>query len=145
MKTYSKKLIVMSALVAGFMNMGNVQAADTEEGGALYYDNRGYIQAIFNAPNPVGDTKAIFAKIVYVDNAKGPAIYSYPSSIAFQETDFNVEYVDTAYGPAIYSYPSNNPVKHRLELNAETQNPENKLVVPVALTDGNISNATVNP
>jgi hypothetical protein len=145
MKTYSKKLLVMSALMAGFMNMGRVQAADVDETAALYYDNRGYIQAIFGAPNPAGDTKATFAKIVYADNAKGPAVYSYPSSIAFQETDFNVEYVSTAYGPAIYSYPSNNPVKHHLELNAETQNPENKLVVPVALTNSNISNAVVNP
>lgn len=137
--------MVMSALVAGFINMGNVQAADTDEVGTLHYDNRGYIQAIFGMPNPVGDTKSVFAKIAYADKAKGPAIYSYPSAVAFQETDFNVEYVDMAHGPAIYSYPSNNLVKPHLELSEATQQPKDQEIVPVALTKSIAPATTVSP
>lgn len=144
MKTQTKKLIVMSALVAGFMNISNVQA-NADEGGGLYYDNRGYIQAIFGMPNPASDTKAIFAKIAYADKAKGPAIYSYPSAVAFQETDFNVEYVDTAHGPAIYSYSNNNPVKPHLDLSAVTQQPKDQAIMPVALTKSNAPATTVSP
>ncbi len=133
MKKQNKKLIVISALVSGFINMSYVQAGLMDERGTLNYDNRAYVHAIHNAPNPVSGKGVEFAKIVYADKAYGQAIYSYPSNVAFQEIDFNVEYVDTAFGQAIYSYPNNNPVKPHLELSAATQNPEDNLIVPVTL------------
>ncbi len=145
MKTQSKKLMVMSVIIAGFINTSYVQANDLDESGTLNYDNRAYVHAIHNAPNPVNDKKVEFAKIAYADKAYGQAIYSYPSNIAIHETDFNIEYVDTAYGQAIYSYPNNNPVQHHLELSAETQSPTDKLIVPVVLTNSYTPSATVNP
>jgi hypothetical protein len=146
MKTQNKKLIVISALISGFINMNYVQADVEGEAGTLSYDNRAYVHAIPNAPNPVSAKKIEFAKIVHADKAYGPAIYSYPSAVAFQETDFNVEYVDTAFGQAIYSYPNNNPVKPRLELSAETQNPADNLIVPVVLNKSTVTtNTTLSP
>lgn len=135
----------MSAFIAGFININNVQADDAYQASSLYYDNSAYVHAIHNAPNPVKDTKVEFAKIAYADKAYGQAIYSYPSNISFQEIDFNMEYVDTAYGQAIYSYPNNNPVRHHLELSAETHSPVEKFIVPAVLTKMNALTPTINP
>jgi hypothetical protein len=135
----------MTAWLVGSFNVGYLQAEVTRDGGSLNYDNRAYVHAIHNAPNPVKDTKVEFAKIAYADKAYGQAIYSYTSNVAVRETDFNVEYVDTAYGQAIYSYPNNNPLKPHLELSAETQNSADQLIVPVVFRRGDISNTTVNP
>lgn len=98
------------------MSTIGVNAQTTEGTNALIYNNRAYVQSIGDSPNPVADRKVPNAKIIFVNTGYGPAIYSYPSNVAFQHTDFNVEYVDTAYGPAIYSYPYNNPNKHHLKL-----------------------------
>jgi hypothetical protein len=135
----------MSVLTAGLLNLGNVQADVTDDAGTLNYDNRAYVHAIHNAPNPAKGTKVEFAKIAYADKAYGQAIFSYPSNISIQETDFNVTYVDTAYGQAIYSYPNNNPVKPHLELSADTQSPLVNYIVPAALKGSDISNTIVNP
>lgn len=145
MNTQSKKLRVLSALVVGIINVGSVRADITDATGKLYYNNRAYVHAIHNAPNPVTDTKVGFAKIAYADKAYGQAIYSYPSNVAFQETDFNVEYVDTANGQAIYSYPNNNLVRPHLELSAETLSPVDKFIVPVALKSSEIAYTGANP
>lgn len=145
MKTQNKKIIAISALISGFINMSYVQADVMNEAGTLSYDNRAYVHAIHNAPNPVSDKKVEFAKIVYADKAYGQATYSYPSNIAFQETDFNVEYVDTAFGQAIYSYPNNNPVKPHLDLSAETQSPADNLIVPVVLKKSTVTNTALIP
>ncbi|MBK8814060.1 MAG: hypothetical protein IPN42_00380 [Methylococcaceae bacterium] len=145
MNTRAKKLIIMTVWLVGSFNIGYLQAEVTQDGGTLNYDNRAYVHAIHNAPNPAKDTIVEFAKIAYADKAFGQAIYSYPSNVVVQETDFNVEYVDTAYGQAIYSYPNNNPLKHHLELSAGTQNSADQMIVPVVFRSGNISNTTVNP
>jgi hypothetical protein len=135
----------MSAFVAGFFNMGNIQADVIDGAGTLNFDNRAYVHAIHNAPNPAESRKVEFAKIAYADKAYGQAIFSYPSNVAFQETAFNVEYVDTAYGQAIYNYPNNNTVKPHLELSAETQSPADKFIVPAAFKGIDKTNTTANP
>ena len=134
----------MSVILAGFINASYVQANDLDALGTLNYDNRAYVHAIHDAPNPINDKKVEFAKITYADKAYGQAIYSYPSNIAFHEVDFNVEYVDTAYGQAIYSYPNNNSVQHHLEISDETQSPTDKSIVPVALTNRYVPSTTAN-
>lgn len=145
MNTRAKKLAVIPAFLVGFIFTGNVRADDTADANTLHYDNRAYVHAIHNAPNPVVDVIVGSAKIAYADKAYGQAIYSYPANVAFQETDFNVEYVDTANGQAIYSYPNNNPVRHLLELSADTQQPSDSLIVPVVLTKTSGTVGAVNP
>lgn len=145
MNTRAKKIILITAWLFSSFNVGYLQAEATQDGGTLNYDNRAYVHAIHNAPNPAKDVKVDFAKIAYADKAFGQAIYSYPSIVAVRDTDFNVEYVDTAYGQAIYSYPNNNPLKHHLELSAEMHNSADQLIVPVVFRSRDISNTTVSP
>jgi hypothetical protein len=145
MKTLTKKLTVLSAIIAGFINSGIVQAGFTDDAGSLNYDNRAYVHAIHNAPNPVSDQKIDFAKIAYADKAYGQAIYSYPSTFAFTEVDFNVEYVDTAYGQAIYSYPNNNAVRHHLDLSASTLPNRDNGVLPVSLKSYGLPDTRLSP
>lgn len=145
MNTRLNKLIIIPALMAGFLNAVNVRADMAIDKGTLNYENRAYVHAIHNAPNPVTDKTVASAKIVYADKAYGQAIYSYPSNVAFQETDFNVEYVDTANGQAIYSYPSNNLIKPRLELSAKTQHLSNKFIVPVVTNKTDATSVTAMP
>lgn len=144
MNTRAKKLKIIPSFLVGLLTAGNVQADLTADTNTLNYDNRAYVHAIHNAPNPVGDITVELAKIAYADKAFGQAIYSYPATVAFQETDFNVEYVDTANGQAIYSYPNNNPIRHHLELSAETRQPLDNFIVPVVLKNtGNPSTPVI--
>lgn len=142
MQIQLKKLTLMSAFIAGSININDVQAR--EDIGSLNYDNRAYVHAIHNAPNPVSDVKVQSAKIAYADKAYGQAIYSYPSTVVFQESEFNVEYVDTAYGQAIYSYPNNNLVTHHLELSSIKQSPADTSTVPVVFKS-KVSGSIVSP
>jgi hypothetical protein len=101
-------IAVVSALTLSALGITGANA----ETNALIYNNRAYVQDIGYAPNPAPARKVEDAKIVFVNMAYGPAIYSYPHNVNHQVTAFNVEYVDMAYGPAIYSYPNNNPKHH---------------------------------
>ena len=137
MKTQARKyaIAVASALILSALDIAGAKAETTNATNAtnaMIYNNRAYVQDIGYAPNPVAAWKVEDAKIIYVNNAYGPAIYSYLGNVSNQVTPFNVEYVDTAYGPAIYSYPNNNP-KHRLEL-VDKLEPTDQNVVPVTLT-----------
>lgn len=72
----------------------------------LVYTSTALSQAIFGYLNLEGaERSAIHPQIVYVNQAYGQAIYSYPRVAPDTVTAFNVHYVDQAYGPAIYSYP----------------------------------------
>jgi hypothetical protein len=145
MKNLIKKFSVLSATIAIVINSGTVLADLTDEDRSLHYDNRSYVHAIHGAPNPVSDRKIESAKIAYADKAYGQAIYSYPSTIAFTEVEFNVEYVDTAYGQAIYSYPNNNTVRHHLDLSANSFSNDDKEVVPVSFKSNGLTNTTLRP
>ena len=139
MNTRSTKhtITVISVLAIATLNIGNLKAETTGDTNGLFYNNRAYVHAIADAPNPVADRLIENAEIVYVDKAYGQAIYSYPSTVKNTVTAFNVEYVDTAYGQAIYSYPNNNP-KHHLDLADNASNPADRHIVPVALKLGNV-------
>jgi hypothetical protein len=145
MNTRSVKSAVIPAFLAGVISSGNLQADFTTRAPALNYDNRAYVHAIHAEPNPVGDMTVESAKIAYADKAYGQAIYSYPSNVVFQETEFNMEYVDTANGQAIYSYSNTNPVRHHLQLSAETEQPSDNFIAPVVLTETSKPSAPVNP
>lgn len=83
----------------------------------LVYTSTALSQAIFSYLNLEGtEQRAIQPQIVYVDQAYGQAIYSYPRVAADTVTAFNVRYVDQAYGPAIYSYPSLNDSRGFVEV-----------------------------
>jgi hypothetical protein len=109
MKTQSTKPIVavIAALAIGSLNIDVAKAETTDDNSGLIYNSSAYIYPIQGAPNPAGDRKVKQPEIIYVNMAYGPATYSYPTTVAYQSTDFNVQLIDTAYGPAIYSYPSN--------------------------------------
>lgn len=78
---------------------------ESSDSGLIYTDTA-LGQAIFGYLNPKGaERSAIHPEIVYVNQAYGQAIYSYPRVAPDTVTTFNVHYVDQAYGPAIYSYP----------------------------------------
>lgn len=131
MKTQAttRLIAVVSALTLSALGVTGANA----ETNALIYNNRAYVQDIGYAPNPAPAQKVEDAKIVFVNTAYGPAIYSYPHNVNHQVTAFNVEYVDMAYGPAIYSYPNNNP-KHHLELVDNSEDTDRNVVA--AAQDG---------
>lgn len=133
MKTKSTTHIiaVISAITLSALNSAGIKAETSEGANTLIYNDRAYIHAIQDAPNPAVDRKAQNAEIVYVNRGYGPAIYSYPSNVAYQHTAFNVEYVDTAHGPAIYSYPNNN-IKNHLELVDNAVHLGNRFIVPAS-------------
>jgi hypothetical protein len=134
MKTQSTThtIAVVSVLTLGALGLTGAKAETADGTNALIYHNRAYVQDIGYAPNPVAARKVENAETIYVNNAYGPAIYSYPSNASHQVTAFNVEYTDTAYGSAIYSYPNNNP-KHHLEL-VDNSVITDRSVIPAALT-----------
>lgn len=134
MKTHATThvITVVSVLALSALCINGVKADSTEVNNTLIYNNRAYAQDIGYGANPAPARKVENAEIIYVNNAYGPTIYSYPSSINHQVTAFNVEYIDTAYGPAIYSYPNNNP-KHHLDL-VDNAPVTDRNVVPAALT-----------
>lgn len=121
MKPQLKKLITVSVLTAGAFAFTHAEAAEN----GLYYNNRGFTNVIPGDVNSVSDVKSENPRIVYVNLAYGPAVYSYPVNTPSPQTEFNMTYVDMAYGPAIYSYPRNGQdrhiPKHRLHLGANSR------------------------
>jgi hypothetical protein len=95
---------------------GSAGAQETPDSG-LVYTSTALSQAIFGYLNLEGaEQNAIRPQIVYVDQAYGQAIYSYPRVAPDTVTAFNVHYVDQAYGPAIYSYPGLNDTRGFVEV-----------------------------
>lgn len=73
---------------------------------SLLYTSKALNHAIHSYLNIEGvEEPAANPQIVYVDQAHGQAIYSYPRVGRDTVAAFNVEYVDQAYGQGIYSYP----------------------------------------
>jgi hypothetical protein len=139
-RSTTRLIAVVSALAFGALNSVSGKAETTGNTGSLVYNNRAYMQDIGYGPNPAPAQTIQDAEIVFVSNAYGPAIYSYPNNVGNQVTAFNVEYVNTAYGQAIYGYPNNNP-KHHLELVDNAVDVGEGAIVPVTFTTGI---ATVN-
>ena len=131
-KTTTHTIAVIAALTVATLGTVPTKADSVDGTNALIYNNRAYVHAIQGSPNPVADSAVKGAEIVYVDKAYGQAIFSYPTNLAFQHTEFNVEYVDTAYGQAIYSYPNNN-VKHHLNLVGDSDVRDSGLIIPAAV------------
>ena len=125
-------IAVVSALTLSALGIPGAKAETADVTNALIYNNRAYAQDIGYGDNTAPARKVENAEIIYVNNAYGPAIYSYPSSLSHQITAYNVEYIDMAYGSAIYSYSSNNP-KHHLELVDKSEGTDRN-VVPAELT-----------
>ncbi|MGZ8219117.1 hypothetical protein [Methylomagnum sp.] len=122
-----RKLIQHAALGSAILGLigsplalaGHRASEDGHEtsGSGLVYTSTALSQAIFGYLNLEGaERDTIHPQIVYVDQAYGQAIYSYPRVAPDTTVAFNVHYVDQAYGPAIYSYPSLNDVRGRVEV-----------------------------
>lgn len=137
-------VLVLSFTASGIAAAGD--GSDFAEYG-LIYNNRAHVQETGFTLDSDSARTIENAEIVYVNNAYGPAIYSYAGQVNPVSTMFNVEYVDTAHGQAIYSYPNNNP-RHRLELSA-APDVTDRNIVPAGLTIrfGAVRNgeATVTP
>ncbi len=101
MKTHTKTIIAVIAAMA----ITSIANADTATSGTVVYDSTAAIYTIHNAPNPIPARVVENAEMVYVSQANGPAIYSYPSNVEQKPVKLQMIYVDQAYGPAIYSYP----------------------------------------
>lgn len=114
-QTTTYKVIPTILVAAGLLSASFAKAETPDQTESLIYNNRAFVHAIQDSPNPVADSTALNAKIVYVNKGYGQAIYSYPSNVAYQQTDFNVEYTDTAHGQAIHSYPNTN-TRFKLQL-----------------------------
>lgn len=123
--------MLIATLIIGAFNAGIAKADAKKGGNGLIYTNRSIIHAIHGSPNPVVDRMVKGARIVYVDKANGPAIYSYPSQVAHQSVEFNVQYIDTAHGPAIYSYPGHTN-QHRLELVDKANEPVTPVITAIS-------------
>jgi hypothetical protein len=96
---------IVAAIAA--MTITSIANADTATSGTVVYDSNAAIYSIHNAPNPIPARVVENAGMIYVSQANGPAIYSYPSTVGQQAVKLEMIYVDQAYGPAIYSYPHN--------------------------------------
>ncbi|GAB6140890.1 hypothetical protein JCM14076_16190 [Methylosoma difficile] len=103
MKSHTKTIIAMIAA----MTITSIANADTTASGTIVYDSNAAIYSIHNSPNPVQAQVVEHAEMVYVNQANGPAIYSYPSRVEPKAVKLEMIYVDQAYGQAIYSYPHN--------------------------------------
>jgi len=104
MKTHTKTIIAMIAAMTIVTSIAN---ADTAASGTIIYDSNAAIYSIHNSPNPVQPQRLENAEMVYVSQAKGPAIYSYHSRVEQTPVKLQMIYVDQAYGPAIFSFPHN--------------------------------------
>ncbi|MGJ0515612.1 MAG: hypothetical protein ACR65O_07680 [Methylomicrobium sp.] len=103
LKNLSVTTAVLSASIFS-LNAGANEAPSPEFAGTVLYTTPAYGPAIHSYPGSVAEKKPLRPEIVYVSLANGPAIYSYPHAGSEKTVDWNVEYVDPAYGPAIYSY-----------------------------------------
>jgi hypothetical protein len=74
----------------------------------INYLDKAFNNAIYRYPTLDGTVVEVKKpEIIYVSNAYGPSIYSYPGVGPHTITAFNLLYVNPAYGQAIYSYRGN--------------------------------------
>jgi len=102
MKTSSIKNAGLGALLG--LIVATAHAGTNAE---LIYQPHTAHHGIYGYPSSVPVEVSRSPELVYVDQANGPAIYSYRHAGKETAAAFNVEYVDTAAGPAIYSYGKN--------------------------------------
>lgn len=145
MNTHISKymIAVVSALTLNAPSHAATNTDLTDTTNALVYNNRAYVQETGSVSNPDVSRRVENAEIIFVSNATGPSIYSYPSSVAHQATEFNVEFVDMAYGPAIYSYPNNNP-KFHLELGENREDGKVRDIMPASFVIPDAAASNVN-
>jgi hypothetical protein len=99
MKTSSIKNIGVGAL---FVLIASAAYADSDA--ELIYQPQTAHHGIYSYPASVPAEVSRSPELIYVDQAYGPAIYSYRHAGNETASAYNVEYVDTADSPAIYSY-----------------------------------------
>ncbi|MGR9088317.1 MAG: hypothetical protein ACU841_14775 [Gammaproteobacteria bacterium] len=99
-------IIAFAAMVAGMIwfNVGANEKFNTDNEARLIYQSKSANHSIFGYASKVLGEMSIEPKLIYVDQANGPAIHSYAHSGSETVLPWNVEYVDPAYGQAIYSY-----------------------------------------
>lgn len=101
------KSISLVAALAGLLAAGGVQAGGHYGHGGnteVLYQSRSANHAIPGYPSSVPAEVSAQPQMVYVSQAYGPAIYSYPHVGTDQAVPLAFEYTDTAYGQAIHSY-----------------------------------------
>lgn len=81
--------------------------AHADTNAELIYQPHTAHHGIYGYPSSVPAEISRSPELIYVDQAYGPAIYSYRHTGKETAAVFNAEYVDTATGPAIYSYGKN--------------------------------------
>jgi hypothetical protein len=109
-------LIGSTSVSAGATEHETVGANALSDSGLLY-NSKALNHAIESYPSIAGVREsAKTPQIVYVDQAYGQAIYSYPRVAQDVVTAFNVQYVNPAYGQAIYSYPGLWALRGKLSL-----------------------------
>lgn len=106
--------ILKAGLAACLLSFGIGANADSKA--EVIYQPSTAHHSIYSYPSNVPGIKSISPQIIYVSQAYGPAVYSYPHSGEDTVRAFNVEYIDNAYGPAIYSYPRNQGKSSRVEV-----------------------------
>lgn len=99
-KILKRLAIVTAALISGLVSFN----AGAEETMKVIYQPQYANHSIYSYLNATLAKIALKPELIYVSQANGPAIHSYPHSVTEQVASWNVGYVDKAYGPAIYSY-----------------------------------------
>ena len=107
-KTPRTLAIIVSALIVGSLplNAGANDRVNVQNSTPITYQSHSINHNIFSYPSNLQSKASLQAKLIYVSQAYGPAIYSYSHSGTETTVPLNVGYVDTAYNPAIYSYDS---------------------------------------
>lgn len=102
LKSISIALAVAASLTSAGANAGGHygHGGNTE----VLYQSRAANNAIPGYPSSVPAEASAQPQMVYVSQAYGPAIYSYPHVGTEQAVPLAFEYTDTAYGQAIHSY-----------------------------------------
>lgn len=101
------KSISLVAALAGLLAAGGVQAGGHYGHGGnteVLYQSKSANHAIHGYPSSVPAEVSAEPQMVYVSQAYGQAIYSYPHVGTEQAVPLAFEYTDTAYGQAIHSY-----------------------------------------
>lgn len=105
-KKYKFILSVLAAISFGIFSIGANAGGkgSTADDSQVIYQSSFAHHSIYNYLSNIPGVVSLKPEIIYVSQANGPAIHSYPHAGSEITVPWNVEYIDTAYGPAIYSY-----------------------------------------
>lgn len=104
LKTTRTFAILKAALTTAVLLSFTVGANANSDAEVIYQPSTAH-HSIYSYPSSVPGQLSRSPQLIYVSQAYGPAIHSYPHSGTETAAAWNVEYVNPAYGPAIYSYP----------------------------------------